>query len=386
VDPDQVLPDADPVNNHWKVPINYRPRPLYVGFLDETNFTNDYDKWNVIYGPWFYGAPYAESWFTRSTILGLRGGVFRTEEFRGGVYAGFRPTFGDTVLGFDAHMMHWPGPKWEAGAHGEMSIGQCFQNDNYNPDRAVAWIRHNTEPISALYLPPREFSEGFVEYQHQWLPTPRHTVPNAVAIDPLTAVGVHYHRDTQVPYWDPETGTRIDGSVAAGMPLFGESRWSGLAWGQVSWVTALPGELGWWSDVTLALRAGGAYGLPKNGRLFAMGGNLWFRGFDVFERQGSCLWLGSVEVRIPVIRDADFDVADRLVRLRSVALAPFYDVGDIYIDGKSLGPVSHAIGIGLRFQLDFFSFLERATIRFDIAKTIGQNTAPQFWFGIQQPF
>ena len=59
VDPDLVIPDADPVNNRWKVPINYRPRPFYT-ILDETNFTNDYDKWNVIYGPYFYGATYNE--------------------------------------------------------------------------------------------------------------------------------------------------------------------------------------------------------------------------------------------------------------------------------------------------------------------------------------
>jgi Peptidase family M1 domain len=386
VDPDQVLPDANPVNNHWKVPINYRPRPIYVGFLDEVNFTDDFDKWNVIYGPWFYGAPYPEAWFTRATILGVRAGLYRTEEFRGGVYAGYRPTFGDTVLGFDAHFMHWPAPKWEAGFHGELSIGQCWQHDNYNPDRAVAWIRRNSEPTVSLYLPPREYSEAFVEYQNPWLPTPRHTVPNAVQIDPFTGLGLHYHRDTQTPYWDPDTGTRLDASVSAGMPLFGENRWSGIAWAQASWVTALPDELGWWSDVTVAFRAGGAVGLPKNGRLFPLGGNMWFRGFDVFERQGSCLWLGSVEVRIPIHREVDFDVADRLVRLRSFAIAPFYDVGDIYIAGGSLGPVAHAVGIGLRWQVDFFSFLERATIRLDIAKAIGTNTSVQYWFGVQQPF
>jgi len=126
--------------------------------------------------------------------------------------------------------------------------------------------------------------------------------------------------------------------------------------------------------------------LPKNARLYTLGGNQWFRGFDVFERQGNCMWLGSVEVRIPIKRDVGLEVADRLMRLRTVTLAPFYDVGDMYLNGHSLGPVAHAIGIGLRLDVDFFSFLERATIRFDVARAIGQNTAPQFWFGVQQPF
>lgn len=385
VDPDLIIPDADPANNRWKVPINYRPRPLYT-FLDETTLTNDYDKWNLIYGPFFYGAPYAEGWFTRASFIGLRGGLFRAEEFRGGVYAGFRPTFGDIAVGFDALLQHFPDAKWEVGAHGEVSIGQAFQSDDFNPNRLVTWLRHNIEPTASLYLYPREYAEVYAAFQDNWMPPPRHPVPGTVGIDPLTTLGYHYRKDTRVPYWDPESGYFLDGNVAVGLPLFGESRWTGHAWGQASYTMSLPGELGWWSDVKLAVRAGVAMALPTNARMFTMGGNLWFRGFDVFERQGSCMWLGSVEVRVPVKRDVGLEVADRLLRLRTVTLAPFYDVGDMYVAGRSLGPVAHAIGVGIRLEVEFFSFLERATIRFDIGKAIGQDTAPQYWFGVQQPF
>jgi hypothetical protein len=385
VDPDLVIPDSDPVNNRWKVPINYRPRPLYT-FLDETNFVNDYDKWNVIYGPFFYGAPYSEGWFTRASVLGLRAGLFRTEEFHGAVYFGYRPTFGDIAVGFDGLLPHFPDAKWEVGAHGEVSVGQAFQDDNYNPDRAVVWLRNNIEPTSSLYLYPREYAETYMAFQRNWMPDPRHFEFGSVGIDPLTTVGAHYRHDTRTPYWDPETGYYVDGNVAVGLPLFGESRTTGMAWGQASYTMSLPGELGWWSDVKLAVRAGGAIALPQNARLFTMGNNLWFRGFDVFEREGSCMWLGSVELRIPVKRDVGLEVADRVLRLRTVTLAPFYDVGDMYVNGHSLGPVAHAVGVGLRLDVEFFSFLERATIRFDVAKAIGLDTAPQFWFGVQQPF
>src|SRR5262249_59226006 len=136
------------------------------------------------------------------------------------------------------------GRRGGGGGQGKMTTAKVGQHDDYTPDGAAAGIRHNIEPIVALYLPPREFCEGFFEYQHEWMPTPRHTVPNAVRIDPLTGFGLHYHKDTQVPYWDPDAGTRVDGTVAVGMPLFGENRWSGLAWGQASWVTGLPGQLG----------------------------------------------------------------------------------------------------------------------------------------------
>lgn len=385
VDPDLVIPDADPVNNRWRVPVTYRPRPLYT-FLDETNFTNDYDKWNVIYGPFFYGAAYPEGWFTRATVLGVRAGLFRTEEFRGGVYAGYRPTFGDTALGFDAVWPHVPDPLWEVGAHGELSVGQFMQDDNYNPDRAVVWLRHILEPTSSLYLYPREYVETYVAYQHNWLPTPRRSIPGAVEIDPLTTLGYHYRHDTRVPYWAPEYGYYLDGNLALGLPLFGENRWSGLAWGQAAYTWSIPTNRDWWNDITFAARVGAAVGLPKNGRLFTLGGDRWFRGFDVFERQGSCMWVASLEARIPVKRDIDFEVMDRLLRLRTFTLAPFYDVGDIYIDGRSLGPVAHAVGVGFCFQVDFFSFLERATLRIDVAQTIGRDTSPQFWLHVQQPF
>ena len=111
-----------------------------------------------------------------------------------------------------------------------------------------------------------------------------------------------------------------------------------------------------------------------------------FRGFDLAERQGSMAWLGSVEWRVPIIRKADIDAVDHFVRLKNVYLAPFYDVGDIYLSGKSLGPVAHAVGIGFRFDVAWFSFLERTMLRVDVAKTVNVNSPTQFWFGLQHPF
>lgn len=386
VDPDQVLPDADPSNNWWKRPVNIRPRALYT-FLDETAYTNDYDRWNLIYGPWAYGAAYNDGWFTRSSVLGVRGGAYRLEEFRGGVYAGFRPMFGDAAIGADGLLSHEPWPKAELGFNVEKSVAPFMAQRNYRPDRAVGWLRHNMEATSSLYWIPREFVDTYVAYQRNWMPTPRHRHRMGEEIDPLTTVGVRYYHETMVPYWDAEDGYRLDVNAALGMPLFGEDEWSGMVWGQYSYVLAPPEGLGWFSDVKLALRAFGGAGFPKNARLFALGGGQMFRGFDTAERQGSCLWIGSVEVRLPIHRDLDLDFLDHMVRLKNVYVAPFYDIGDIYLNGRSLGPVAHAVGLGLRFDVAFFSFLERATLRFDIAQPLKSTTnSTQFWFGLQQPF
>jgi hypothetical protein len=74
------------------------------------------------------------------------------------------------------------------------------------------------------------------------------------------------------------------------------------------------------------------------------------------------------------------------VRIENIYLAPFYDVGDMYINHHSQGPVAHALGLGIRGDISFFRFLERSTLRIDIAQAIHSDTGVQFWFGLMQPF
>jgi len=71
---------------------------LYT-FLDESDLTNAYDRWNIILGPWLYSYTYENAWFTRSTMIGARAGLFRTQEFAGGAYAAYRTNFRDVVAG-----------------------------------------------------------------------------------------------------------------------------------------------------------------------------------------------------------------------------------------------------------------------------------------------
>ena len=71
VDPDHVLLDSNPTNNHWKPEVRWRLTPLYTQ-LEETDVTNAYDRWNVIVGPWVYGAAYNDPWYTRSPLAGFK--------------------------------------------------------------------------------------------------------------------------------------------------------------------------------------------------------------------------------------------------------------------------------------------------------------------------
>jgi hypothetical protein len=40
----------------------------------------------------------------------------------------------------------------------------------------------------------------------------------------------------------------------------------------------------------------------------------------------------------------------------------------------------------VRLDVSIFSFLERARVRLDAAKTLNAATPVQFWFGVQHPF
>ncbi len=50
------------------------------------------------------------------------------------------------------------------------------------------------------------------------------------------------------------------------------------------------------------------------------------------------------------------------------------------------GPVAHAAGVGLRFDLAWLGFIERTMVRIDAAKALNSPTPWQFWLGFQQPF
>jgi hypothetical protein len=89
---------------------------------------------------------------------------------------------------------------------------------------------------------------------------------------------------------------------------------------------------------------------------------------------------------VPLIRGVEWDVCDHIAGARSLQAAFFYDVGDMYYRGESLGPVAHALGVGLRLDVAWFGMIERTMLRFDVAKTINADSPWQFWFGVQHPF
>jgi hypothetical protein len=401
VDPDQVLIDRDPSNNFWKTAIRWRPAPVY-SFLEETDLTNAYDRWNVIFGPWLYGSAYNDAWYTRSTMLGVRAGAYRTQDFVGGAYAAYRTDFRDVIAGVDGQWDHWPFPRTQVGFNAEHRLAE-FYNGNDSASRGVVWGRYIFQYGSSLYLPPMHYLEAFGAYQDNFLPFPASRTPGGERFDRTSTLGLHYRLNYLTPYWDPEGGFQLDlyyqGGVAELPEQVGTQQFSG----QFAVLKSLPDlshglddlpqlreavgpVLAWLGDTRLALRVFGATSTPSRGEFFSMGGGELFRGFDLAQRQGSTVWVGSAEWRVPLAKGLTVDAVDHVMGLRNVYGAAFYDVGNAYVGNHAAGPIAHAVGAGLRFDVTWFGFVERSTLRVDVAKTLNSNSGVLVWFGVNQPF
>jgi hypothetical protein len=392
VDPDQVLLDRNPANNYWKPCMRARLTLLYTQ-LDETDITTAYDRWNVMVGPWAYFATYNNPWYSLSPLVGVRAGVYRTQEFSGGAYLAYRTNDRNIVAGADGLLDHVPWPETQIGFNVERSLSNV--DDSYNQgSRAVLFGRYVLLHSSSLYLPPFEYVEAYSAVQNQFLPDARSPPLGAERVDNQTSLGIHYHKFYLTPYWNPEGGLALDATIQEGLPVFG-SKSSQEAWGQVSFVKYTPDPFGilketpwlhWLADSRWAFRLYGAAAQPEQDEFFALGGGEMFRGYDVRQRQGSMVWLASVEWRVPLVKGLEWDCVDHIAGLRGIYGAVFYDVGNAYVNGQQTGPIAHAVGVGLRLDVTWIGLIERTMLRFDVARTVNDNTPWQFWFGIMYPF
>jgi len=407
VDPDQVLVDRDPSNNYWHTPVRWRFSPV-MSLLDEADITTAYDRWNVTFGPWVYGSAYADPWYTRSTIVGARLSAYRTQVFDGGVYAGYRPDYQDFVVGADGLWDHQLGDRLQFGFNVEQRVATAADAAP-QPNREALFARYVFQYNSSLYLPPIHFVEAFATRQDNFLPLPNNLVPVQERYDHELLGGLSYHLNYLTPYWDPEGGMALDLTYAGGDALLEQTSFTShnvftnQLTGQFSLVKGLPDLSGhldadtwpgkvaepvlhWLADTRLAARVFGAGGWPQQGQYFTLGGSNMFRGFSLADREGSTVWLGSVEWRVPILRHQHLDAVDHVVGLNNVYGAVFYDVGNAYTNGHEVAPVAHGVGAGLRFDVTWFGFVERTTLRFDVAKAINSNTPVQFLFGANMPF
>jgi hypothetical protein len=393
IDPDRVLLHKNPANNNWKPECNFRFTPVFTQ-LEEADVTNAYDRWNVIVGPWLYGAAYNDPWYTRSPMFGVRAAAYRTQEMDLGAYLAYRTDDRNIVAGVDGVWDHALFPHMQFGFNIERSL-TTIANGDPQTSRGVIYGRYIFMYSDSMYLPPFHYVEAFGSIQSHNLPDPQPPEPGTNPFNELSLGGLHYHLNYLTPYWDPEGGFALDATYEEGMPIFGEHRWAELAFAQVSWVKSMPQWMGWtrempgmaWlMDSRWAFRLHGAAALPEDGRFFPLGGGDLFRGYDNLQRQGNLNWIASVEWRVPLWQDIDYQVCDHIATAKNLYLALFSDTGNAYVNGHALGPVAECLGVGLRLDVSWFGLIERTMLGVDLAKTINDSSPLQVWLRVQHPF
>ncbi len=132
---------------------------------------------------------------------------------------------------------------------------------------------------------------------------------------------------------------------------------------------------------TLALRGALMYNHGKNTRRYFAGGSWDLRGWPRWSIRGEKLWLGSVELRYPLIDEVYFKFPIIGLGFRSIRGAIFLDAGSAWDElyDTTLG----SVGAGIRIN-----FLNAIVFRYDIGKKIENNFNEfqnglfyQFFFG-----
>ncbi len=370
VDPDHVLLDARPDNNRWKPEVHWRVSPILTP-LDGQSMFQPYDRVGVVAGP--FVDQYARA--------GFRATIQRLENWQITGWAGVEPALNEMIFGGQATLFHWPNPDNALGFFYEEGLNN-FHNDQQHSGGRL-FFRKRILESSSFIVDDNIFVEGYYGIGNEFWPGDDGRPVNAY----LGAVGARFRMSTLFPYWDPVQGYVLDGAAEYGNSLIGSDLDYVRVFGEAGKVWAWPYEEGFFAGSRFAARLYGGVGAPDTATYFRLGGGRRLRALDLARDEGASVWLVTLEWRYPLIRDLRRDFVGRAFNANNLYGALFYDVGQSYLGGDFL-PVVHGVGVGLRLDATFFSFIERASFRIDIAQPVGVGTdrGPQVWLGINHIF
>ena len=284
--------------------MRFRFAPVYT-FLEETDLTNYYDRWNIICGPWILRLD-----LRRPVVHALDDG---RRPGRRLPHAGVRRR---RLRGLPHRLPRRGrrrrrpvGPRPRPPRAGRLQRRAAVDHDRCpaTTTRSAAWpfARYIFLHGDSLYLPPAHYIEAFTAYQQNFLPVPEGDGARRRALRPGRRRPACTTGSTILtPYWDPEGGFKLDLLYEAGVagletvqglnealravfdgPLpAGPDAGAGRA---VRCSRRRPGRR-WngWPTREWRCRIYGATGLPTRGEFFTMGGDDLFRGFDQSQRAG----------------------------------------------------------------------------------------------------
>jgi hypothetical protein len=371
LDPHGKILDVNPANNRWKIEPAVRFAPLYTP-LEEVPLTRPLDRPSFVFGPNI----------DAEGRVGVRGSWMRPNHYRISPFFAYSITPNDDVtsVGFDNEIMNFPLPNISLLARYEYTLAtNLFDLPRNQGEAAIRWNQFYT--TSFLY-PNIAYADVYFRFGDNFFPDETFRPPNRPDVEyyrDIRAVGVRYHLDTRMPYWNPEQGFAFDGAVENGFRAFGAGESFVRGFGQIAFVRKLPDGLGYLSETRLASRFRGGIGSPDNGEHFRLGGAQGFRGQRSEDTEGSAFWLTGADWRFPIRTRMDRPLLDNTANWQSLYAAILYDVGEMFVLGESMG-VDHALGVGLYFDVALFSFLERLTLRTEYSVSLRYGS-DILWFG-----
>ncbi len=374
VDPDHMLLDSDRLNDRWRHRIKLRWTPFLTP-LDSASRFMAYDRLSITTGPFVdqYGRG------------GLATVLHQPNRFSLSGFLGGDPSLDRVIGGGEARIPRILGSPWDLGVFYEEGLNDA-QNNELSSRRLSGgrvYLRRTLLPGSSFLQDDPGFFEGYFGTGNLFWPGD----DGRPVIGRLNALGARFRLNTQFPYWDPVEGFLVELGAEQGLEALESTRDYTRVFGELGFVRQLPEGYGYLSRTRLAWRGYGGIGFPEETPLFRLGGGRRHRAIRLNEFIGSAVWLLTAEWRLPIWSGIDRPALNHAVGFRNLNAAVFYDVGQTFLAGRS-SDVVHGVGAGLRLDLTLFSFLERATLRFDIAQPVGLGTgrAPLFWFGLNQAF
>lgn len=370
VDPDHALLDAVPDNNRWKTEYAWRFTPMMTP-LDGSSQFQSHDRPSIVAGPFI--DQYARG--------GVKIEAQRVNKWSVTLWAGTEPALREAIFGGQATLFNLPWPYWTAGLFYEEGLYNFYNDKRHSGGRA--FLRYRFLESSSFIVDDQGFFEFFFGTGNEFWAGDDGRPVNGW----LDALGVRYRLSTLFPYWDPVQGRLIEVSAEYGDKAFGSFLNYARVTAEYGMVRPFPDVFGHVSRSRLAFRAYGGFSYPDTFPLFRLGGGRRLRALDLSQNTGSSVWLSTLEWRYPLWGNIDQDAFDHVVGFRNLIGAVFYDVGQSYLRGN-WGPVVHGVGVGFRLDVALFGFLERASLRMDLAQPVGIGTkrGPVLWFGLNQVF
>lgn len=380
VDPDGFVIDSNPFDNTWKANYQARISPFYTP-VDEASLMQPWNQHGLVGG---FG-------IDSDGRFGLRAAAIASNRYRISpfvAYTAATATRNDDHLsvGIDAIFYNVPSSNWQLMARYEYALLSTLANDPGHQARIA--LRRVINYTTSLIYPDLSYIDFYTRFGDNFFPDEDNTISNDPRVeqyDNVRAFGIDYHADSQMPYWDPDKGVRIDANYEHGFQAFGGGSTYDRVSGQVGVVQRLTAADGWLSKTKIAGRLAGGYGWSDNGEHFRFGGPGRFRGRDAIETEGNAFWLSSLEWRFPIAEDIGYEIMDNTAGLHTVDGSLFYDVGRSFLLGEAQGKVDHAVGIGLYWQIPLLSLVENLTVRTEYGYSVTNETG-SFWFGLYRAF